>query len=350
MQAIFPTKAPSKAVYSSRRAVRASPIRCQMSREATAGGVTAASTSAPVRRPSSQCTKAAASIPSLSIAEQHYDTLVRNLAPLRQALVQHKLYGSIQTRDHLQTFMASHVFAVWDFMSLVKTLQMRLAPTQVPWTPPKHAYLAGLINDIVAAEESDRVPPHLQELVPSLPPRASHLTLYLEAMREVGDRGHEFHRFLEHVRGGSAAGAASSTVSEEGPSLTATCTALPPSNTSDLPGGVAPFCTLTLSQCDPTTPTHQVAAAFLFGREDPIPNMFQRLLEALGPDPATYPFLRFYLERHIELDGDEHADLGRDMLCVLCKDNASHWRDAEVAARHSLEARLQLWTEIERRL
>jgi hypothetical protein len=256
------------------------------------------------------------------------------LAPLRQALVQHKLYGAIQTREHLQTFMASHVFAVWDFMSLVKTLQMRLAPTQVPWTPPKHAYLAGVINDIVAAEESDRVPPHLQALAPSLPPRASHLTLYLEAMREVGDRGHEFHRFLEHVNGGSAAR-----------------TALPPSSkSSELPGGVAPFCELTLSQCDPTMPTHQVAAAFLFGREDPIPNMFQRLLAALGPDPATYPFLRFYLERHIELDGDEHADLGRDMLCVLCQDDASRWRDAEVAARNSIEARLQLWSEIERRL
>jgi hypothetical protein len=309
-------------------------------------------------RRSSKHTKAAASIPSLSPAEQHYDTLVHNLAPLRQALVQHKLYGSIHTREHLKTFMASHVFAVWDFMSLVKTLQMRLAPTQVPWTPPKHAYLAGVINDIVAAEESDRVPPHLRELAPSLPPRASHLTLYLEAMHEVGAHGPEFRRFLDHVGGGSATAVPSAVAvpasTASGPSrpvgLAAAHTALPPSSSSELPHGVAPFCRLTLSQCDPATPTHQVAAAFLFGREDPIPNMFQRLLAALGPDPATYPFLRFYLERHIELDGDEHADLGRDMLCVLCKDNASHWRDAEVAARNSIEARLQLWDEIERRL
>jgi hypothetical protein len=284
---------------------------------------------------------------------QRYTKLVTNLAPLRTALVQHKMYDAIHTKLQLQVFMASHVFAVWDFMSLVKTLQHRLAPAHAPWTPPKQAYLAGVINEIVVAEESDRVPPHLLQLAPQLAPRVSHLALYLEAMREAGESGVVFRRFLGHlearrfgVHGGHA------------PDLVDARIAL--GKTLELPVGVDAFCRTTLAQCAPNKTTHEVAAAFLFGREDPIPAMFTKLLErldvtrsgiaCLDDDNTVYPFMRFYLERHIELDGDEHAHLGRDMLCELCQDRTGAWNEAEKAAQQAIVARIALWDAIAQRL
>jgi len=287
---------------------------------------------------------------SASSPTNQYAKLVTNLAPARQALVQHKMYGAIRTRAHLQTFMASHVFAVWDFMSLVKTLQQRIAPSHAPWTPPKQAELAGAINDIVAAEESDRIPSYLLELAPHLSSRASHLELYLESMRDVGEPGTAFHRFLgqlETRRMGA----------RQGGSVDLLDAKIALGKTPSLPSGVDAFVRVTLRQCAPDVPTHQVAAAFLFGREGPIPLMFTELLARLnvvtsptGSTSSSYPFLRFYLERHIELDGNEHAHLGRDMLCQLCQDRPADWAQAEQAARESIRARIALWDAISQRL
>ena len=53
----------------------------------------------------------------------------------RQRLLAHPLYGTIQTLEHVQVFMAHHAFAVWDFMSLVKALQVQLTGMRLPWKP-----------------------------------------------------------------------------------------------------------------------------------------------------------------------------------------------------------------------
>ena len=54
----------------------------------------------------------------------------------------------------------------------------------------------------------------------------------------------------------------------------------------------------------------QIAAAFTFGREDLLPDVFGQIVEQLDADDYRQltPF-RYYLNRHIELDGDD-AEVG----------------------------------------
>ena len=46
--------------------------------------------------------------------------------PARQKVIGHPLYHQLNTKDAVVTFMEHHAFAVWDFMSLLKTLQRQL--------------------------------------------------------------------------------------------------------------------------------------------------------------------------------------------------------------------------------
>ncbi len=54
--------------------------------------------------------------------------LLASLRPLRDQVVDHDVYHQMKTVDHVHVFMEHHVFAVWDFMSLLKALQRRLNP------------------------------------------------------------------------------------------------------------------------------------------------------------------------------------------------------------------------------
>ena len=63
--------------------------------------------------------------------------------------------------------------------------------------------------------------------------------------------------------------------------------------------------------------TEEVLAAFFYGREDIIPEMFRRLLDTLYGAKHNNDRLRnfiYYIDRHIELDGDSHGPKGRELL------------------------------------
>lgn len=74
--------------------------------------------------------------------------------------------------------MQGHVFAVWDFMMLLKQLQRKLTCVDKIWLPPKSNNTARFINEIVVGQQTD--------VHPDGKNHASHFQLYLEAMREVG--------------------------------------------------------------------------------------------------------------------------------------------------------------------
>jgi hypothetical protein len=111
----------------------------------------------------------------------------------RHRLISHPVYRLVDGPDRLRRFMESHVFAVWDFQSLLKAMQQRLTCTGVPWTPTADPEARRLVNEIVLDEESDELPEGGS---------ASHFELYLDAMRQAGADTGPIERLLDLLRGG----------------------------------------------------------------------------------------------------------------------------------------------------
>ncbi len=231
-------------------------------------------------------------------------------APARQGLVAHPIYARLGELPALRTFMGAHVFAVWDFMSLLKTLQRRLTCVDVPWMPPADIACARWINEIVLGEETDEVRPGEY---------MSHFELYLEAMRETGADTGPVLGMLERLRAGAPLD-----------------TAL-----GHAPRPARAFVKHTLALTHAST--HEVAAAFLLGREQLLPAVFEHMLMAVRPLGAPCEALSLYLERHILLDGGEHGTHAASLLVRLCGEDARKWSEAEAAALSALDARRALW-------
>ena len=244
-------------------------------------------------------------------------SLLDETQQLREELYGHPVYASFHSLHNVKHFMQYHVFAVWDFMSLVKGLQHHFCGTQLPWTPPKNANIARFINEIVLSEESD-VMPSGQTI--------SHFEMYLVAMKEIGADTTPVMSFLDTV---------SHSTDEIGNLLKQL--ALDPA--------VADFLSVTFNTLA-SGKMHCIAASFAFGREDIIPNMFMKVVS--GMDRSTQiPAFRYYLERHIELDGDEHGPMATEMVQVICGDDQDKWREATDTVKEALQARINLWTRIE---
>src|SRR5580692_5286740 len=105
------------------------------------------------------------------------DHVFASVRPLRDRLLAHRLYAEIDSPETVRVFMEHHVFAVWDFMSLVKDVQRRLTCVDVPWTPRGDRSSRRFINEIVRSEESDE---------DGRGGFTSLFELYLDAMRQAG--------------------------------------------------------------------------------------------------------------------------------------------------------------------
>src|ERR1700733_7872073 len=108
------------------------------------------------------------------------------LNTLRAQLLEHPVYAEVDSVQDLRRFMEDHVFAVWDFMSLLKRLQQDLTCIRVPWFPADNARAARLINDIASGEETDVYPDGSY---------VSPLELSLRAMADVGAAPRQFDTF-----------------------------------------------------------------------------------------------------------------------------------------------------------
>jgi hypothetical protein len=114
-------------------------------------------------------------------------------------------------------------------------------------------------------------------------------------------------------------------------------------NRADLPDGVRRFVQFTFDVIA-TGELHRIASVFTFGREDLIPDMFLHLVRDLDTDAsAPVRVFRYYLERHIEVDGDHHSHLATQMVAELCGDDSARWQQATESAIGALKARIGLW-------
>ena len=64
-----------------------------------------------------------------------------SLTPLKEKLANHRIFERINSIQELKVFMEHHIFAVWDFMSLLKKLQIDLVPSGSPWVPNSNGNL-----------------------------------------------------------------------------------------------------------------------------------------------------------------------------------------------------------------
>ena len=235
------------------------------------------------------------------------------LEPLRTKLLQHSIYSRLDGIDALRIFMAHHIFAVWDFMSLLKELQRQLCVVDVPWLPSSNSLGCRLVNEIVLGEESDEN---------SRGGYASHFELYHRAMQRCGADTSSMDGFLDQLR--------------HGDSLS---TAL---QTENVPNAARRFVKHTFAVIE-TGDLCTIAATFLFGREDLLPDLFQQIVNKLNAHiGGELDEFQYYLHRHIELDHDQHGPLAKSLITAICGTDDSKWQVAENAAIEALQERVAL--------
>ncbi len=246
--------------------------------------------------------------------KEHIKKIQQAIEPYRQQIINHKVYGVIDDLNDMQIFMKYHVFAVWDFMSLLKGLQTSLTCVRVPWFPKGLADNRFLINEIVVGEEAD---------VDSFGTRKSHYEIYLDAMDQAGADDRQIRAFIYELSHGMDL--------EE---------ALLVANT---PLAVQRFVKFTFNTIA-TKHDHLMAAVFTFGREDLIPEMFVSIINDLDKKfPGSIGIFKYYLDRHIEVDGDHHSKLALQMVENLCGTDEAKWKDVEAITIEALKKRIQLW-------
>jgi len=234
----------------------------------------------------------------------------------RSRLTTHPLYNSIKTEKQLHVFMENHVFAVWDFMSVLKSLQIELTCVDIPWRPKNNGNLSRLINEIVLTEEAD---------IDCYGEYMSHFEIYYHTMKEAGANTHCIEKFLTEL------------------DVVEVSEALLKSNS---PAPAKQFVTETFNHLN-SAPLHICATIFTLGREEIIPDMFRKIVAELNNDSSGKfkPFI-YYLDRHIGLDEEEHTPLALKMIKELCGEDDSKWNECIEYGKSVMSSRIKFWDNI----
>ena len=240
---------------------------------------------------------------------------------LKDKLLNHDLYNSLTDIEDVKVFMSLHVFAVWDFMSLLKSLQNHLTCTTLPWIPKENTNTARFINEIVLGEETD---------INEQGRFRSHFDMYLDSMTEIGVDMKEINDFINYLKDGRGVDY----------SL----------NKMKVDNVISDFINFTFDIIK-SGKVHVIASAFTFGREGLIADMFIEILNNSNKIKKTsYKSMIYYLERHIELDGDEHGPMSMKMMEELCQDDPKKIDEAIEIAKLALKHRIKLWDRINEKI
>lgn len=245
---------------------------------------------------------------------RHSEKLRKRIGRLNEQLLCHPLYDAMRTVEDVQIFMQTHVFAVWDFMTILKSLQRALTCVETVWIPSADSQARRLINEIVLCEESDE---------DGEGGYASHFEMYLRAMQRCEANTKNIDDFITALRNGTGA-----------------LTAL---ENASIPDCARQFVYRTLSIAR-RSQTCELAATFAYGREHLLPEVFERVIDEVGEiGGQRLSYFVHYLQRHVEVDGDSHGPMAEEMIQHLCGDSTLRWQLAEQAAVRALEARIRLW-------
>lgn len=237
----------------------------------------------------------------------------------KEQILNHSLYNKISTPAHLKCFMEHHVFAVWDFMSLLKSLQENFTKTTTPWYPVGDPEIRYMVNKIVLAEETD---------INFFGKRQSHFEMYLDAMKKSAANSKKIEEFLDKVTHGTDIFLVIAV--------------------SDLPVSIKQFLKFTFEIISEGKP-HKVAAAFAFGREGLVPEMFTSIITNIQKKfpEQDLELLNYYFQRHTELNAQGHMPMAFKMVEQLCGSNPRKWEDVKEISIRSLQSRIKLWNGIE---
>jgi hypothetical protein len=223
----------------------------------------------------------------------------------------HELFYSVSTIEDLRIYMKYQVWCVWDFMALVKSIQLGIVPPAIIWTPPKDASLGAYIYEILLTEETD-----INETATG---RSSHFETYLRAMDQVGADTTQILRFMELLSSGT-------------PFLTAI-------QTIQIPTQAKSFVQTTLSHAH--SELHIAVAAFCLTREGIIPDMFTTFLGNFQLELNISTF-KWYMNRHIVIDNDSHGPLSAKLFKTVVGTDPERLAEALDAALVALDARKAL--------
>ncbi len=245
-----------------------------------------------------------------------YIDIDSELSVYKENLNSHKVYQTLKSINDVQTFMEVHVFAVWDFMSILKSLQIQLTNISVPWTPNDSPVIARFINEIVYGEESD---------INELGEPKSHFEMYLDAMTQINANKKQIGIFINSIKSGH--------------------NIIHCLNNINIHQGVKEFTKFTFDIIN-SGKSHCIASAFTYGREDIVPDMFIEILKELDPKNLQYNKLKYYLDRHIEIDGELHGPISKNMIKELCGKNKKKWDETLLVAKNCIRKRIKLWDTI----
>jgi hypothetical protein len=236
----------------------------------------------------------------------------------KQRLDNHLIFKSLTNLNQLRAFMELHVYAVWDFMSLLKSLQAIISPHGSPWLPNPNSQVVRLINEIVLEEESDLARPNVDNEF------ASHFEMYLSAMDEIGASTKDIKAFIMQVEARGIDDVLNAKIA-------------PPS--------VQAFLESTFKIIQDGR-VHEIASSFAYGRENLVPIMFSRILDTCQVTSKQAPLFHYYLERHAHLDGEQHGPMADKLVSFLTDHDSIKIEEAKQAANDSIKARIELWDRV----
>jgi hypothetical protein len=234
--------------------------------------------------------------------------LEKDIEPLLESISNHKVFIEIFSVENLKIFAEHHVYAVWDFMCLVKSLQRKLVCTEIAWYPPINHVGCHVINEIVAEEESD---------ITWDGRYLSHFEMYLESMQECGAKIDTILALIDSIK-------------RKEPLEKALSEHPIPKISKDF------ICdTFKIIKME----VHQIAASFTFAREGITDRMFLPILQNMK-DKASVGKFMYYFQRHIDLDVGKHSQEAKLLIVNLCGNDERKWHEAKEASKHSLRSRI----------